>query len=73
MTVMEILEQLKKINQERLLESHHDGFYDGFFSQNYSDIDALNTVIILLIYLKDKKPSDRVTIAEIFEAADIER
>lgn len=73
MTVREILEQLKKINQERLVEAHHDGFYDGFFSQGYSDIDALNTVIILLMYLNDKKLTDRVTIAEIFEAADIER
>ena len=73
MTVREILEQLKKINQERLSEAHHDGFYDGFFSQGYSDIDALNTVIILLMYLNDKKPTDKVTIAEIFEAADIER
>ena len=73
MTVREILEQLKKINQERLSEAYHDGFYDGFFSQSYSDIDALNTVIILLMYLNDKKPTDSVTVAEIFEAADIER
>lgn len=73
MTVREILEQLKKINQERLFGAHHDGFYDGFFSEGYSDIDALNTVIILLMYLNDKKPTDKVTIAEIFEAADIER
>ncbi|MBR4904649.1 MAG: hypothetical protein IKZ53_08250 [Selenomonadaceae bacterium] len=73
MTAREIMEQLKKINQERLSEAHHDGFYDGFFSQGYADIDALNTVIILLMYLNDKKLTDRVTIAEIFEAADIEK
>lgn len=73
MTVREILEQLKKINQERLSEAYHDGFYDGFFSQSYSDIDAINTVIILLMYLNDKKPMDSVTVAEIFEAADIDR
>lgn len=68
MTVNEILEQLREINQERL----HGSFYDGFFSENYSDVDALNTVIILLMYLKNKKPSDSVTIAEIFEAAEID-
>ena len=73
MMVREIMDQLKKINQERLLEAHHDGFYDSFFSQGYSDIDALNTVIILLMYLNDKKLTDSVTIAEIFEAADIEK
>ena len=72
MTVKEILEQLKKINQEKLAAAYHESFYDGFFSQNDSDVDALNTVIILLAYLKSKKPSDKVTIAEIFEAADIE-
>lgn len=72
MTIREILEQLKKINQERLLNSQHDNFYDGFFSKNFSDIDALNTVIILLVYLNNKKPSDKVTIAELFDAAEIE-
>ena len=68
MTVTEILEQLKTINQERLLSAHHD----GFLFENYPDVDALDTVILLLMYLKDKKPSDSVKIAEIFEAADIE-
>ena len=68
MTVSEILEQLKTINQERLLSAHHD----GFLFENYPDVDALNSVIILLMHLRDKKPSDSVTIAEILEAADIE-
>ena len=73
MTVNDILEQLKKINQERLVEAHHDGYFDGFFSDGYNDIDALNTVIMLLIYLKGKKPADSVKISEIFKAADIEQ
>ena len=73
MTINEVMEQLKKINQERLVEARHDGLYDGIFSQTYSDIDALNTAIMLLIYLRGKNPSDSVKISEIFEAADIER
>lgn len=77
MTVDEVLERLKKINQEKLSSSYHDSFYDGFydelFSENYSDVDALNTVIILLAYLKKKRLSDSVTVAEILEAADIEK
>lgn len=76
MTVKEILEQLKKINQDRLSSAYNDSFYDGFFSETaseiYSEVDALNTVIILLVYLNNKKTSDTVTVSEIFEAADIE-
>ena len=51
MTVQELLDELKKINQERLLSAHHDDFY----FQTFEDIDALNKVILLINYLNKKK------------------
>lgn len=68
MTAKELIEQLRLINQEKMLANLHD---DKFF-MDLPDIDALNTVIILINYLSTKKPSDKVTIAEIFKEADIE-
>lgn len=68
MTAREIMEQLRGINQERMLAALHD---DTFFMDS-PDIDALNTTIILINYLATKKPSDKVTVAEIFAEADIE-
>ena len=68
MTARELMEQLRLINQERMLASLHD---DIFF-QDLPDIDALNTAIILINFLATKKPSDKLTVEEIFVEADIE-
>ncbi len=68
MTARELMEQLRIVNQERMLANLHD---ETFF-MDLPDIDALNTAIILINYLANKKPTDKVTIAEIFEEADIE-
>ena len=68
MTTKELLEQLKAINQERTLAALHD----NNFLQELPDVDALNTAIILIDFLAEKKPSDKLTVAEIFKAADID-
>ena len=68
MTAKELIEQLRLINQERIFGALYD---DAFFLESH-DVDALNSVIILMNYLSTKKPSDKVTIAEIFDMADIE-
>lgn len=68
MKPQEVIEQLRKINQEKMLASFHD---DSFF-RNFPDVDALDTAIILINFLANQKPSDKLTVAEIFEAADIE-
>ena len=68
MTSKEILTQLKSINQERIFAALHD---DAFFLES-PDVDALNSVIILIDYLSTKKTSDKLTVAEIFDMADIE-
>lgn len=68
MTSKEVLAQLKSINQERIFAALHD---DSFFLES-PDVDALNSVIILIDYLSRKKPSDKLTVAEIFDMADIE-
>ena len=68
MNVQELLNELKKINRERLLEAHHDDFY----FQTFKDIDALDKVIILIDFLSKKKPSDTVTVAEFWKAAEID-
>lgn len=68
MTARELTEQLRIINQERMLATLHD---DTFF-QDLPDIDALNTAIILINFLSIKKPSDKLTVAEIFREADID-
>jgi len=68
MTVHELLDELKKVNQERLLAAHHDGFY----FQTFADVDALDKVIILINHLSNKNPSDKVTVAELWEVAEID-
>ena len=68
MTTKELLAELKSINQERLQATLHD---DSFFL-DFPDIDALNTAIILIEFLAEKKPSDTVTVAEIFKAAEVD-
>ena len=68
MNVHELLEELKKINQERLLAAHHDDFY----FQTFADIDAIDKVIILIDFLSKKKPSDKVTVSELWKVAEID-
>lgn len=68
MTAKDVLAELRSINQEKMLASFHD---DAFF-QNFPDIDALNSAIILINFLAEKKPSDKLTVAEIFQAAEID-
>lgn len=50
MTARELMEQLRLINQERILATLHD---DTFF-QDLPDVDALNTAITLINYLSIK-------------------
>ena len=68
MTVQELLDELKKINQERLLAAHHDDLY----FQTFADVDALDKVILLINYLSKKNSSDKVTVAELWEVAKID-
>ena len=68
MTIKELLAELKSINQERMQATLHD---DSFFL-DFPDIDALNTAIILIEFLAEKKSSDTVTVAEIFKAAEVD-
>lgn len=68
MNVQELLDELKRINKERLLEAHHDDFY----FQTFKDIDALDKVITLIDFLSKKKPSDTVKVAELWKVAEID-
>lgn len=68
MTTKEILEQLRLINQEKILASFHD---DALY-QDFPDIDALDSAILLIEFLTKKNPSEKVTVDEIFKAAEID-
>lgn len=68
MTVAELLNELRNINQERFLAAHHDDMY----FQTFADVDALDKVIILINFLAKKNPSEKVSVAEIFKVAEIE-
>ena len=68
MTTKELLEQLKSINQEKVMAT----FHDDVLLQEFPDIDALDKVIILIDYLAKKNPSYKVTVAELWEVAEIE-
>lgn len=68
MTARELIEQLRIINQERILSSLHD----EVFFQDLPDIDALNTAIILINFLATQKLSNKLTVEEIFTEADID-
>ncbi len=68
MTAKELIEQLRMLNQEKMLASLHD---DRFFLDS-PDVDALNTAIILINFLARKKMSDKLTVEEIFREADID-
>ena len=68
MTIKEVERQLDIIKEDRLVGAHHD---DIFFT-SYPDVEALEKIINLVKFLSEKKPSDKVTVAEIFKAAQIE-
>ncbi len=68
MTTKELLEQLKSINQEKVMST----FHDDVLYQNFPDIDALDSAILLIEFLTKKNPSEKVTVAEIFKAAEID-
>ena len=68
MTITELLEQIEKVHHERTLEAHHD---DMFF-QTYPDVEAIERIINLLEFLSEKKPSDKVTVAELWKVAEID-
>ena len=68
MTTKELLEQLKSINQEKVMAT----FHDDVLLQEFPDIDALDSAILLVDFLAKKNPSEKVTVAEIFKAAEIE-
>ena len=68
MTITEIQKQLDVIQKDRLVGAHHD---DIFFT-TYADMEALEKIIALINFLSEKKPSDKIKVAEILSAANIE-
>lgn len=68
MTIKEIQRQLDIIRDDRLVGAHHD---DIFFTTQ-ADMEALERIIALIKFLSEKKPSDNVTVTEIFKAANID-
>ena len=68
MTITEVQKQLDIIKEDRLVGAHHD---DIFFT-TYADMEALERIIALIKFLSEKKPSDKIKVAEIFAAANIE-
>lgn|GEM_PF-4718586 len=68
MTIKEIQRQLDIIKEDRLVGAHHD---DIFFTAQ-ADMEALERIIALIKFLSEKKPSDKVKIAEILSASNID-
>ena len=68
MTITEVQKQLDIIKEDRLVGAHHD---DIFFT-TYADMEALERIIALIKFLSEKKPSDKIKVAEIFAAANID-
>ena len=68
MTLLEILRQLDIIKDDRMVGAHHD---DIFFTVQ-ADMEALERTDALIRFLAEKKPSDKLTVAEIFKAAEID-
>ena len=68
MTITEVQKQLDIIKEDRLVGAHHD---DIFFT-TYADLEALEKIIALINFLSEKKPSDKIKVAEIFAAANID-
>ena len=50
MTTKELLEQLKSINQEKVMAT----FHDDVLLQEFPDIDALDSAILLVDFLAKK-------------------
>lgn len=69
MKTKEILDVLRMINQEKMLES----FHDEIFWKDNPEIDALNSTIILINFLSKKKLTDTFTVAELLDIAEIEQ
>lgn len=69
MTITEVQKQLDIIKEDRLVGAHHD---DIFFT-TYADMEALERIIALIKFLSEKKPSDKVKVADILAAANIDR
>ena len=68
MTITEVQKQLDIIKEDRLVGAHHD---DIFFT-TYADLEALERINALIKFLSEKKPSDKIKVAEIFAAANID-
>ncbi|MBE8949064.1 MAG: hypothetical protein SR3Q1_00465 [Quinella sp. 3Q1] len=68
MTITEIQKQLDVIKGDRLVGAHHD---DIFFTTQ-ADMEALERIIALIAFLSEKKPSDKLKVAEILAAANID-
>lgn len=68
MTITEIQKQLDVIKGDRLVGAHHD---DIFFTTQ-ADMEALERIIALIAFLSEKKPSDKLKVAEILKSADID-
>lgn len=69
MKTKKILDVLRTINQEKMLES----FHDEIFWKDNPEVDALNSTIILISFLSKKKATDKVTVAELLDIAEIEQ
>lgn len=68
MTTKEILEQLDRIYQERMLEAHHDSY-----DLRQPDLDSLTCVTELLKILSESSPNDSIKVGELLAASNIER
>lgn len=68
MTIAEVQRQLEIIKEDRLIGAHHD---DIFFTVQ-ADMEALKRIDALIKFLAEKKPSDKLTVAEILKVADVE-
>ena len=68
MTIAEVQRQLEIIKEDRLIGAHHD---DIFFTVQ-EDMEALERIDALIKFLAEKKPSDKLTVAEILKVADVE-
>ena len=68
MTIAEVQRQLEIIKEDRLIGAHHD---DIFFTVQ-ADMEALERINALIKFLAEKKLSDKLTVAEILKAAQID-
>ena len=68
MTITEVQRQLDIIKEDRLVGAHHD----NIFFATYADMEALERIITLIKFLSEKNPSDKVKVADILAACNIE-